>query len=109
MQALIEVESAMQALIAQVIKTINDPHIVAYDVTTLHRMAGTNQLVLTGSFDLWYEDPGQIEERLVSVTCDRNGITGFNFDPDFFIADQHSIKLAKNLINVLSKEVKDRV
>lgn len=99
----------MQALIARVIKAIDDPHIVAYDVTTLHRMPGTNQPVLTGSFDLWYEDPGQIEEQLVSVTCDNRGISGFNFDPGFFIAGEHSIKLAKNLINALSKEEEKHV
>lgn len=109
MHALIEVESAMQALITRVIKAIDDPHIVAYDVTALHRMAGTNQPILTGSFDLWYEDPGQIEERLVSVTCDSHGISGFNFDPNFFIAGEHSIQLDQNLINVLSNEVTHHV
>lgn len=72
-------------------------------------MAGTNQPVLTGSFDLWYEDPGQIEKRLVSVTCDRNGISGFNFDPNFFIAGERSIKLVKNLINALSKSEEHHV
>lgn len=66
-------------------------------------MAGTNPQVLTGGFDLWYEDPGQIEERLVSVVCDRSGITGFNFDPKFFIAGERSIKLVKNIVNALSK------
>lgn len=93
----------MQAIIEQVLKKINDPHIVVYDVTPLHPMAGTNPQVLTGSFDLWYEDPGQIEERLVSVAYDNHGISGFNFDPKFFIAGERSIKLVKNIVNALSK------
>lgn len=93
----------MQAIIEQVLKKINDPHIVVYDVTPLHPMAGTNPQVLAGGFDLWYEDPGQIEERLVSVAYDNHGISGFNFDPKFFIAGERSIKLVKNIINALSK------
>ena len=64
----------MQAIIEQVLKNINDPHIAVNDVTPLHPMAGTNQHILTGSFD-----------------------------PGFFIAGERSIKLVKNIINALSK------
>ena len=99
----------MQAIIEQVFKNINDQHIVVDDVTPLHPMAGTNPQVLTGGFDLWYEDPGQIEERLVSVACDNHGISGFNFDPRFFITGERSIKLVKNIINALSKSEENHV
>ena len=93
----------MQAIIEQVLKNINDPHIAVNDVTPLHAMTGTNPQVLMGGFDLRYEDPDQIEERLVSVACDKHDISGFNFDPGFFITGERSIKLVKNIINALSK------
>ena len=99
----------MHTIIEHVLKNINDPHIVVDDVTPLHPMAGTNQDILTGGFDLWYQDPGQIEERLVSVACDKHGISGFNFDPGFFITGERSIKLVKNIINALSKVEENHV